>query len=56
MDFSADGSTETTIGNVSEAKISLAGSGKMTVGDVAGPLKADTAGSGDIRVGDVGNR
>ncbi|MDE2161577.1 MAG: DUF2807 domain-containing protein [Alphaproteobacteria bacterium] len=51
MNFSADGSTETTIGRVSEAKISLAGSGKVTVGDVAGPLKADTAGSGDIRVG-----
>lgn len=51
MSFSADGSTETTIGRVSEANISLSGSGKVTVGDVTGALKADTAGSGDIRVG-----
>ncbi len=51
MSFSADGSTETTIGRVSEANISLSGSGKVTVSDVMGALKADTAGSGDIRVG-----
>ena len=53
MHFSSAGSTESTIGNVSEANISLAGSGKVTVGKVAGPLNAETAGSGDIKVGDA---
>jgi len=54
MHFSSAGSTQSTIGNVSEAHISLAGSGKITLGNVAGALSADTAGSGDIKVGDVG--
>jgi len=51
--FSSAGSTESTIGNVSEAHVSLAGSGKVTVGNVAGTLNAETAGSGDIRVGNA---
>jgi hypothetical protein len=54
MKFSANGSTHSTIGNVSEAKVSLAGSGKVTLGDVAGTLSAETAGSGDIHAGNVG--
>ncbi|MGC9953829.1 MAG: DUF2807 domain-containing protein [Rhizomicrobium sp.] len=54
MRFSSAGSTESTIGNVSEAHISLTGSGKVTVGNVAGTLTAETAGSGDIKVGNAG--
>jgi hypothetical protein len=50
MNYSSAGSTQSTIGNVSEAHISLAGSGKITVGNVAGALSAETAGSGDIKV------
>jgi hypothetical protein len=53
MLFSSAGSTQSTIGNVSEAHISLAGSGKITLGNVVGLLEAETAGSGDIKAGDA---
>jgi hypothetical protein len=53
MKFGSSGDTQSTIGNVSEAHLSLAGSGKLTVANVAGPLKAETAGSGDVKVGDA---
>jgi hypothetical protein len=52
IDFSAV-STNSTIGRVGEAHISLAGSGKITVGDIAGDLHAESAGAGQIRTGSV---
>lgn len=39
------------IGQVRNAKISLAGSGKIDVAGVSGPLDLDIAGSGKVRVG-----
>jgi hypothetical protein len=48
-------STNSTIGRVGEAHISLAGSGKVTVGDVAGDLHAESAGAGQIKTGSVRN-
>jgi len=45
--------TNSTIGKVSEARISLAGSGKIVVGDIAGELNADSAGSGAIEAGNA---
>jgi len=53
LKFEVTGSSNSTIGNVSEAHLQMAGSGKITVGNVSGPLDAETAGSGDIRVGDA---
>jgi len=44
-------STNSTIGRVSDAHVSLAGSGKVTIGDIAGDLHAETAGSGKIITG-----
>jgi hypothetical protein len=46
-------STNSTIGRVGEAHISLAGSGRITVGDVAGDLHAESAGAGQIKTGSV---
>ncbi len=46
--------TNSTIGRVSDAKIELAGSGKISVAQVQGDLKVDTAGAGKIMVGNVG--
>lgn len=42
------------IGKVKEAKISLAGSGKVDVAEVAGRLKMEIAGSGKMRIGRSG--
>lgn len=53
LKFEIVGSSNSTVGNVSEAHLEMAGSGKLTVGNVSGPLDAETAGSGDIRVGDA---
>ena len=44
-------STNSTIGRVADAHISLAGSGKVMVGDISGDLHAETAGSGKIVTG-----
>jgi hypothetical protein len=46
-------STNSTIGRVADAHIELAGSGKVSVGDIAGDLHAETAGSGKIITGNV---
>ena len=46
-------STNSTIGRVSDAHVSLAGSGKVTVGDIGGDLRAETAGSGKIITGNT---
>lgn len=54
LKFSVQGYTESSVGNVSEADLDMAGSGKLAVGNVAGLAKIDTAGSGNIRVGDAG--
>ena len=53
MEFGATGNTQSTIGNVAKAHIELAGSGKVTLANVAGALSAETAGSGDIHAGDA---
>jgi hypothetical protein len=53
LTFESAGYTRSTIGNVTDAHLSLAGSGKLSVANVAGPLYASTAGSGDIKVGDA---
>ena len=47
--FEAAASTA-TIGRVRDAKISLAGSGKIDLAEVAGPLDLEIAGSGRIKV------
>jgi hypothetical protein len=46
--------TNSTIGRVSDAKIELAGSGKVSVASVQGDLNAETAGAGKIMAGNVG--
>ncbi|HEY1711016.1 MAG TPA: DUF2807 domain-containing protein [Rhizomicrobium sp.] len=46
-------STSTTIGRVGQAKLSLAGSGKINYAQVNGDLKLDIAGSGKITGGNV---
>lgn len=46
--------SKAVIGKVSRAKISLAGSGKIAIVEVAGPLDLDIAGSGKVRVGRTG--
>lgn len=43
--------TQSKIGKVSSANISLAGTGRIDVAAVAGPLKLDIAGSGKVNVG-----
>lgn len=52
MHFSAV-STNSTIGRVGEAHISLAGSGKITIGDIAGDLHVETAGAGKVQTGNA---
>jgi hypothetical protein len=47
-------STNSTIGRVADAKIDLAGSGKVTIASVQGDLHAETAGAGKIVAGNVG--
>ena len=54
LKFSVQGYTESSIGNVLQAKLEMAGSGKLYVANVAGEASIETAGSGNIRVGDVG--
>jgi hypothetical protein len=46
--------TNSTIGRVSDAKISLAGSGNVKIASVQGDLNAETAGDGKIMAGNVG--
>lgn len=46
-------STNSTIGRVADTHVSLAGSGKVTIGDIAGDLQVETAGAGKIIVGNV---
>ncbi len=53
LKFEVQGYTESTVGNVTSAKLDMAGSGKLTIANVYGPVNADTAGSGNIRIGDV---
>ncbi|HTP78107.1 MAG TPA: DUF2807 domain-containing protein [Rhizomicrobium sp.] len=48
-------SSNATIGKVTQAKISLGGSGKIAVADVSGDLELDIAGSGRITAGHAGN-
>jgi len=43
--------SDSTIGKVSEAHVSLGGSGKIAIADVAGELKLEIAGSGHITAG-----
>lgn len=47
--------SDATIGKVSQADISLGGSGKIAIADVWGELKLDIAGSGRITAGHAGN-
>ena len=46
--------TTARIGQVHEAKISLAGSGRLDIARVAGPLDLEIAGSGRVKVGGSG--
>lgn len=46
---------DSTVGRTSMARISMAGSGKTTVGDVAGELRMEIAGSGRITAHNAGN-
>lgn len=46
---------DATVGRVATARVSLAGSGKIAVADVAGELKLDIAGSGRVTAGHAGN-
>jgi hypothetical protein len=54
LKFSVSGYTESTIGNVTSAKIDMAGAGRLTFANVYGPVDIDSAGSGNIRIGDAG--
>jgi hypothetical protein len=47
--------SDATIGKVSQANVSLGGSGKIAIADVAGELKLEIAGSGRITSGHAGN-
>ncbi len=53
LTFAVQGYTESTVGNVTSAKLDMAGAGKLTIGNVYGAADIDTAGSGNIRLGDV---
>ncbi|MEJ1967885.1 MAG: DUF2807 domain-containing protein [Rhizomicrobium sp.] len=46
---------DATVGRVGDARISLAGSGKTSVTDVAGELRIDIAGSGRVTAGHAGS-
>jgi len=46
---------DATIGKVSQANVSLGGSGKIAIADVAGELKLEIAGSGRITSGHAGS-
>ena len=47
--------SDATIGKVSQANVSLGGSGKIAIADVAGELKVEIAGSGRVTSGHAGN-
>ena len=47
--------TNAKIGHVGKAKLSFAGSGKIDIAEVAGPLDLDIAGSGKVHVGKSGH-
>jgi len=47
--------TNAKIGRVGKAKLSFAGSGKIDIVEVAGPLDLDVAGSGKVHVGKSGH-
>jgi hypothetical protein len=51
--FSVEGYTESTIGNVSEANVEMAGAGRLTIANVTGNATIETAGSGNIRIGNA---
>jgi hypothetical protein len=53
LKFEVQGYTESSVGNVTSAKLDMAGAGKLTIANVYGPVEIDTAGSGNIRLGDV---
>jgi hypothetical protein len=44
-----------TVGNVTRANIEMAGTGKLRLARVAGPLKAEVAGAGELITGAVGS-
>jgi hypothetical protein len=46
---------DSTVGRVTQARISMAGSGKTSVADVAGELRLDIAGSGRVTAGHAGS-
>ena len=46
---------DATIGKVSQASVSLSGSGKIAIADVAGELKLEIAGSGRVTSGHAGS-
>ncbi len=47
--------SDATIGKVSQATVSLGGSGKIAIADVSGELKLDIAGSGRVTAGHAGS-
>lgn len=53
LKFSVQGYTESTVGNVTSAKLEMAGAGKLAIGNVYGPAEIETAGSGNIRIADA---
>ncbi len=46
---------DSTVGRTASARISMAGSGKTVVGDVAGELRLDIAGSGHVQAHNAGS-
>jgi hypothetical protein len=46
---------DATVGRVASARVSMAGSGKIAIADVAGPLRLEIAGSGRITAGHAGS-
>jgi hypothetical protein len=53
LKFEVQGYTESSVGNITSAKLDVAGAGKLTIANVYGPVEIDSAGSGNIRLGDV---
>jgi Protein of unknown function (DUF2807). len=54
LNFSVQGYTESYVGDVAQAKLEMAGSGKLFVGSIAGTADVEIAGSGNIRTGNAG--
>ncbi|MBS0469933.1 MAG: DUF2807 domain-containing protein [Proteobacteria bacterium] len=46
---------DATVGRVSKARVSMAGSGKISIADVAGDLRLEIAGSGRVTAGHAGS-